>query len=65
MEPGPERIPNPQTAGALDKDEERSLKRILGVMRVGKLGATNTQDHRAMALNQRLESRFGELAAAP
>ena len=64
MEPRPQRIANPEVAGFLDQNEERGLERVLGVVGVDKLGAANAQDHCAVALDDRLERQFGDLARA-
>jgi hypothetical protein len=63
MKPRTEGIPNPERPGSLDQDKECGLEGILRVVRVDKLRATNAQYHRAVALDQGLESRLGDLTA--
>ncbi len=62
MQPRAQRIPDPQAAGLLDQNQERGLKRILGVVRVCKLRPTNAQHHCPVPLDQRLESQLGDFA---
>ncbi len=64
MEPRTEGIVNPEVAGLLDQDEERGLEGVLRVVGVDKLGTANAQNHRAVALDDRLECQFGHFAGA-
>ena len=64
MEPWAQGIPNPETAGFLNQNQECRLERVLPVVGVDKLGAADAQDHRAVALDQGLESQLSGLAPA-
>jgi len=63
-QPGPERGPVPNPGRATSQDEERRLKRVLGVgLRAGD-GAADAQDHRRMPRHDRLERRLRRIAPA-
>ena len=64
MEPRSQRIANPEVAGLLDQDQECGLKCVLGIMWVDELCSADAQNHRAVALDQRLESQFRDFEAA-
>ena len=64
MEPGTQGIANPKGAGLLDEDQECGLEGVMGVVRVGELGAADPQDHRAVTFDQSLEGEFGDFAGA-
>ncbi len=48
----------------MDQDQERGLKRILGVGRIGEDVAADAEHHRTVTLDQRGERRLGRRAAA-
>ena len=62
--PGTKGISNPERAGFLDQDQECGLKCVLRVVGVHKLRPTDAQNHRAVALDQRLKSPFCSFARA-
>ena len=63
MEPGPERVAHPQAAGLPNQDQERGLKRIVGVSRVSQNAAADAEHHRPVPLDQNGERQLGGLAA--
>ena len=44
MEPGAERVTNPEGTRSFDQDEKRRLKRVVCVMRIGEHPLANSQD---------------------
>jgi hypothetical protein len=62
MEPGPQRVSDPECAGLPDQDEESGLEGVLCVVRVGQQSAADAHDHRAMTLDQGRESQLCDLA---
>ena len=63
MEPGPERVAHPQPARLLDQHQERGLKSIFGIMRIGQYAPADAQDHRSVPLDQDGKRQLGGLAA--
>ena len=64
MEPGTQRIPDPEATSLLDQDQEGGLESVQRVVRVGESSATDAQDHRPMPLDQGCESQFPGLTLA-
>jgi hypothetical protein len=58
MQPAPHGVPLADCRCFLDQFEKGGLKRILNIMLVAKDPATNTQNHAAVAADQRREGRI-------
>src|SRR5262249_57512955 len=56
-EGGGDRVPSANAAGLAGEDEERGLKRILGVRTIAEQTSTNVHDHRLVASDQFRERR--------
>ena len=58
MEPGAERVADPERAGLAGEDEEDGLEGVLGLVLVAERGAADAPDHRPVALDQQGEGRL-------
>jgi hypothetical protein len=63
MEPGTQRVPNPERAGLLDQDEESGLEGILNIIRIAECAAADAQDHRPVPLYKGCEGQLGRFAS--
>ena len=64
MEPGADRVADPEPAGLPDQDQEGRLEGVLRVVRVGQHAPADAEDHRAMPLDQGREGQLGGLGGA-
>ena len=63
MEPGAERVADPERPRLADQDQEGGLEGVLGVVRVAEDAPADAQDHRPVPLDQGREGQLGRLAA--
>jgi hypothetical protein len=63
MEPGPKRVPHPQTARFLDQHQKRRLKSIFDIMSFGQHAPANPQNHRPVPLDYNGKCQLSGLAA--
>ena len=59
MEPGADRVADPERPGLAGQDEEDGLEGVLGLVLVAERGAADAPDHRPVPLDQRGEGRLG------
>ncbi len=59
VKPGAECFTDPKGGRFSDQDQERRLKRILGVVRIADHRPTDAPDHRRMPLDQRSQDELG------
>ena len=64
MEPGADRVADPERAGLAGQDEEDGLEGVLGLVLVAEGGAADPPDHRPVPLDQRGEGRLGRAVIA-
>ena len=58
MQPAGQLLATSDRGSPVGQNQERSLKGVLGVLRVAEYGPADTQDHRPMTLHQGGEGRF-------
>ncbi len=58
VEPGAQRHVNADGPGPSEQDHEGRLERVLNIMGIVQVASADAQDHRAMALDDRLERRL-------
>jgi hypothetical protein len=63
MEPTSQRIGHPDRGGPLDQDQEGRLKRISGILGIGKHPSTDAQHHRPVSLDQDGKRQLRNLVA--
>ena len=62
MEPGAQRVSNPERARLLDQGQEGGLEGILDIIRIAECIPADAEDHRPVPLDQGREGQLGGLA---
>src|SRR5215213_9739855 len=61
MEPGAQRVSNPERAGLPDQGQEGGLEGILDIIRIAEIIPADAEDHRPVPLDQGCEGQLGRL----
>ena len=64
VQPGTERVMNPELMRFAEEHEERRLKGVLGVVRIAQKSSADAEDHRPVPFDQGSERELGGLVIA-
>jgi hypothetical protein len=64
MQPGPQRLTNPERSTFVHENKERRLEGVMRIVVVAQYPSTRAQDHRPMALEERCECLLRHVTAS-